>query len=947
MSENTNAAADLKHLEGDRNSMKKLKFLPVFSREGVHPFDELEWELRDAQITNEKGEVIFEQKDVEMPKHFTQLATNVVVSKYFKGTMGTPERESSLRQVISRVANTITDWGIKDGYFAEDGDPETYRAELTSLLVNQYMAFNSPVWFNVGVEETPQCSACFINSVEDKMESILDLAKTEGMLFKFGSGAGSNLSPLRSSFEGMSGGGQASGPVSFMKGFDAFAGVIKSGGKTRRAAKMVILNVDHPDIIGFIESKVKEERKAHALIKMGYEADFNGEAYSSIFFQNANHSVRATDDFMRALEEGREWNTRAITTGKVVETHKASDIMKRITEAAWETGDPGLQFDTTINDWHTCPNTARINASNPCSEYMFLDDSACNLASLNLMKFRREDGSFDIELFRAAVRITITAQEIIVSNASYPTPAIARNSYDFRPLGLGYANLGALLMSLGLPYDSSEGRAYAATITALMHGEAYRTSAEIAGVTGPFKYYKKNHRPFLRVMHKHADAVSRIDSTRVPKPLLEAVEDVYAEMLHLGESNGFRNAQATVLAPTGTIAFMMDCDTTGIEPDIALVKYKKLVGGGMLKIVNRTVPLALKTLGYEAKIAEGVVHYIEENDTIEGAPGLRPDHLPVFDCAFKPFKGDRSIHYMGHVRMMAAVQPFLSGAISKTVNMPNNATTDDIRGAYVEAWKLGLKAIAIYRDGCKASQPLSTKTEANAGEVVAEKKVDVKRAARKKLPDERKSITHKFSVGGHEGYITVGEYEDGKPGEIFVVMSKEGSAISGLMDSFATSISIALQYGVPLSVLVRKFIHTRFEPSGFTNNRQIPIAHSVMDYLFRWLALKFLPPEEHGISTPDEDIDSDLIESDQKAIEAASGTGDGNGNGSSKESKGEKLSADVMREAQRVIDQVEREEHFVAVNQSDAPPCATCGSIMVRNGSCYKCLNCGTTSGCS
>ncbi|MFH0881879.1 MAG: vitamin B12-dependent ribonucleotide reductase [bacterium] len=947
MSADTNVSTNLRQPTGSRNSMTSLKFQHHFSNEGAYPFDQLEWELRDAQITNEKGEVIFEQKAVEMPKHFTQLATNVVVSKYFKGTMNTPERENSLRQVVGRVANTITDWGIKDSYFASDEDAETYRSELTALLVNQYMAFNSPVWFNVGVEEYPQCSACFINSVEDKMESILDLAKTEGMLFKFGSGTGSNLSPLRSSFEGMSGGGQASGPVSFMKGFDAFAGVIKSGGKTRRAAKMVILNVDHPDIIDFIDSKVKEERKAHALIKMGYEADFNGEAYSSIFFQNANHSVRVTDEFMRALEEDREWETRAITTGKVVETHKTSDIMKRITEAAWETGDPGLQFDTTINEWHTCPSTARINASNPCSEYMFLDDSACNLASLNLMKFRREDGSFDIELFRAAVRITITAQEIIVGNASYPTPAIARNSYDFRPLGLGYANLGALLMSLGLPYDSAEGRAYSATVTALMHGEACRTSAEIAGVTGPFKYYKKNRRPFLRVMHKHADAVSRIDSTRVPKPLLEAVEDVYTDMLQLGEKNGFRNAQTTVLAPTGTIAFMMDCDTTGIEPDIALVKYKKLVGGGMLKIVNRTVPLALKTLGYNAKTAEEVVHYIEENDTIEGAPGLKPEHLPVFDCAFKPFKGDRSIHYMGHVRMMAAVQPFLSGAISKTVNMPNSATTEDIRGAYSEAWKLGLKAIAIYRDGCKASQPLSTKTEEKAGEAVAEKKVEVKKAARRKLPDERKSITHKFSVGGHEGYVTVGAYEDGKPGEIFIVMSKEGSAISGLMDSFATSVSIALQYGVPLSVLVRKFIHTRFEPSGFTNNRQIPIAHSVMDYLFRWLALKFLPPEEHGISTPDEELDTDLMASDQKAIEAVSGDGNGHGNGNGKDDKGEKMTVDVMREAQRVIDQVEREEHFVAVNQSDAPPCTTCGSIMVRSGSCYKCLNCGTTSGCS
>jgi len=928
--------------------MTGMKFQHTFSREGVHPFDEIEWEKRTAQITNEKGEVIFEQKDVEMPKHFTQLATNVVVSKYFNGTMDTPERETSLRQVVSRVANTITNWAAGDGIFASDEDAEIYRLELTGMLVKQYMAFNSPVWFNVGVEEHPQCSACFINSIQDTMESILDLAKTEGMLFKFGSGAGSNLSPLRSSFEGMSGGGQASGPVSFMKGFDAFAGVIKSGGKTRRAAKMVILNIDHPDILDFIECKVKEERKAHALIKMGYDADFNGEAYSSIFFQNANHSVRVMDEYMHALEEDGEFNTRAVKGGRVVETYKASDIMKKITEAAWETGDPGLQFDTTINDWHTCPNTDRINASNPCSEYMFLDDSACNLASLNLMRFRNQDGSFDEALFRAAVRITITAQEAIVGNASYPTSAIERNSHLFRPLGLGYANLGALLMSLGLPYDSPEGRAYAATLTSLMHGEAYRTSAELAGVVGTFKAYKKNQRPFLRVMHKHADAVSRIDSTKVPKELLESVEDVYQEMLALGEKNGFRNAQATVLAPTGTIAFMMDCDTTGIEPDIALVKYKKLVGGGMLKIVNRTVPLALQTLGYDEKTAESIIQYIDENDTIEGAPGLKAEHLAVFDCAFKPFKGDRSIHYMGHVRMMAAVQPFISGAISKTVNMPRNATQDEIAQTYSEAWKMGLKAIAIYRDGCKASQPLSTKTEEkNAAEAPAEKKPEPKRTPRRKLPDERKSITHKFSVGGHEGYITVGTYEDGKPGELFIVMSKEGSAISGLMDSFATSVSIALQYGVPLGVMVRKFIHTRFEPSGFTNNRQIPIAHSVMDYIFRWLALKFLPPEEHGLSTPDDDIE--LEESDQKVIAAVSSadSGDGNGNGGGKGSKSEKIVDEVMREAQKVIDQVEKEEQFVAVNQSDAPPCATCGSIMVRNGSCYKCLNCGTTSGCS
>lgn len=946
MPDNTNTSLRESGAKSDAKVLKGLTFSPFFAKKDVHPFDDIEWEKRDANITNEKGEVIFEQKGIEMPKHFSQLATNVVVSKYFKGTMGTPERENSLRQVVGRVADTMTDWGIKDGYFASEDDAKVFRHELTFLLVNQYMSFNSPVWFNVGVEDHPQCSACFINSVEDTMESILDLAKTEGMLFKFGSGAGSNLSPLRSSYEGMTHGGQASGPVSFMKGFDAFAGVIKSGGKTRRAAKMVILNVNHPDIVDFIECKTREERKAKSLIKAGYDPSFNGEAYSSIFFQNANHSVRVTDDFMKAVQNDDEFSTRKVTDPTVaVDTYRARDLMKKIAENAWETGDPGLQFDTTVNDWHTCAKTDRIYASNPCSEYMFLNDSACNLASLNLMKFRKADGTFNVEAYRSAVRTTITAMEIIVSNASYPTKKIEENSHKFRPLGLGYANLGALLMSLGLPYDSAEGRAYAATVTALMHGEAYRTSAEIAGVTGPFVTYKKNARPFMRVVRKHANAVELIDSTKVPAEFLDQVENVYDEMIHLGEKNGFRNAQVTVLAPTGTIAFMMDCDTTGIEPDIALVKYKKLVGGGMLKIVNRTVPMALNRLGYDAKTAEAIVSYIDENDMIEGAPGLKPEHLPIFDCAFKPFKGDRSIHYMGHIRMMGGVQPFLSGAISKTVNMPNTATVDDIQHAYIESWQLGLKAVAIYRDGCKASQPLNTKQD-DAKEETAVAKAP-KRIGRRKLPDERTSITHKFSVGGHEGYITVGCYLDGKPGEIFITMAKEGSSISGLMDSFATSISIALQYGVPLNVLVRKFIHTRFEPSGFTNNRQIPIAHSVMDYLFRWLALKFLPPEEHGLSTPDSEADVLEVEDEAAAPQPAVGAPKpSNGNGSSKGEE-DAYSQRIMEEARKLIDQTDTNEQFVAVNQSDAPPCSTCGSIMVRNGSCYKCLNCGTTSGCS
>ncbi len=930
-------------------SKKGIKIQRQFSSDESKPFDRIAWEKRTAQITNEKGEVIFEQGDVEMPDYFSLLATNVVVSKYFKGAMGTPQREHSLKQLIGRVSGTIAKWGKKDGYFATEKDGERFHDELASLLVGQFLSFNSPVWFNVGVEERPQCSACFINSVDDTMESILTLSKTEGMLFKYGSGTGTNLSSLRSSYENITGGGIASGPVSFMRGFDAFAGVIKSGGKTRRAAKMVILNADHPDIFKFVECKVVEERKAYALIRQGYDAGVNGEAYGSVFFQNANHSVRITDDFMHSLLRGNGWSTRAVTDReKIIQTFPAEELMDKIIECAWETGDPGLQFHTTINDWHTCPNTAPINASNPCSEYMFLDDSACNLASLNLLKFRGEDGEFDVESMRHAVRIAIIAMEIIIENASYPTKEIERNSHEFRPLGLGYANLGALLMSRGLPYDSEDGRAYAATVTAIMHGEAYRTSAEIASQIGPFKGYARNRRPFLRVMRKHANALAKIERKRVPQYMIEKAEVIYDEMLSHGEKHGYRNAQVTVLAPTGTIAFMMDCDTTGIEPDIALVKYKKMVDGGMLKIVNHSVPVALRRLGYDDKTAEQIVSYLDENETIEGAPGLKPEHLPVFDCAFKPFKGDRSIRYMGHIRMMAVVQPFLSGAISKTVNMPNDITTKDIHEAYVASWQLGIKAIAIYRDGCKASQPLNTSQDSSDEEAEAKER---KRVARKKLPDERKSITHKFSVGGHEGYITVGMYVNEKPGELFITMSKEGSTISGLMDSFATATSIALQYGVPLNVLVRKFIHMRFEPSGFTNNKHIPIAHSVMDYIFRWLALKFLPPEEHGLSQPEKD---DTIEQPDAVpgneAENAEGAVADNKSKVKKDNGHDKKQGnheEVMAEARRIVMQVKEIESFVAVNQSDAPPCPTCGAIMVRSGSCYKCINCGATSGCS
>ncbi|MDZ7374444.1 MAG: vitamin B12-dependent ribonucleotide reductase [candidate division KSB1 bacterium] len=898
---------------------------PYFSSPGVHPFDEIEWEKRDAVIIGEDGKVVFEQRNVEVPKEWSQLATNVVASKYFYLDRKTGQRESSLRQLVDRVARTITTWGQRDGYFADENEAEIFYRELVWLLVHQYGSFNSPVWFNVGVEEKPQCSACFINSVQDTMESILDLAKIEGMLFKYGSGAGVNLSPLRSSKEPLSSGGKASGPVSFMKGFDAFAGVIKSGGKTRRAAKMVILNIDHPDILEFIWSKANEEKKAWALIDAGYDGSFDGEAYRSVFFQNANHSVRVTDEFMRAVEEDGVWQTRYVLTGEVADTYRARDLMRAIAEAAHICGDPGLQFDTTINAWHTCPNSGRINASNPCSEFMFLDDTACNLASLNLMRFRRPDGEFDVEAFRRAVDIFITAQEIIVDNASYPTPKIQQNSHDFRPLGLGYTNLGALLMARGLPYDSDAGRAYAAAITALMTGEAYRWSAVLASKMGPFPKFELNREPMLRVIEKHRAALDGIPKDLVPEELLVAARNAWDQALVIGREYGFRNAQTTLLAPTGTISFMMDADTTGIEPDIALVKYKKLVGGGVLKIVNRTVPEALRRLGYSEKQIKAITNYINRNDTIEGAPELKPEHLPVFDCAIKPPSGVRSIHYMGHIRMMAAVQPFLSGAISKTVNLPNEVTAEDIGKVYMEAWKLGLKAIAVYRDGSKRTQPLVTKSVEKKSEAAEKESF---RPIRRRLPPERKAITHKFSVAGHEGYITVGMYEDGTPGEIFIVMAKEGSTISGLMDCFATAISLALQYGVPLRVLVDKFAHTRFEPSGFTSNPQIPFAKSIMDYIFRWLALKFLKPEE---APPEAKEDESELFGEASPVGRAAGTA----TGEPLPSPGEELG------------NLRDQETLIFETQADSPPCPECGSIMIRSGSCYKCINCGETSGCS
>jgi ribonucleoside-diphosphate reductase alpha chain len=897
---------------------KGLEFRRYFTREGISPYDSVQWEYRTAAITGEGGEVIFEQKDVEVPRTWSMTATNIVASKYFHGTLGTPERETSVRQLIGRVASQITKWGIEGGYFASEHDSMIFHDELVYLLVNQNMAFNSPVWFNCGIEPRPQCSACFINSVEDTMGSILDLAKTEGMLFKWGSGTGSNLSPIRSSKEQLSGGGIASGPVSFMKGFDAFAGVIKSGGKTRRAAKMVILNVGHPDIVEFINSKANEEKKAWVLLDNGYGGGVDGEAYSSIFFQNANHSVRVTDEFMHAVVNDGEWSTRAIVTNEVVETHKARGLMRQIAESAYICGDPGMQYDTTVNRWHTSKNTAPINASNPCSEYMFLDDSACNLASLNLMKFldKTNNDRFDIESFRKAVDITITAQEIIVGFASYPTKKIEINSHDYRPLGLGYANLGALLMAQGIAYDSDYGRDYAAAITAMMTGEAYLQSAKIAGELGPCAGFDVNRKPFLDVIRMHRDSAKRINRNNVPAEMYDAVWSIWSDAVDLGVLHGYRNAQASVLAPTGTIGFMMDCDTTGIEPDLALVKYKKLVGGGTIKIVNNTVPAALRKLGYDDPSVKAIVDYVNDKGTIEGAPGLNPAHLPVFDCAFKPTNGTRSIQYMGHLKMMGAVQPFISGAISKTVNLPSAVTVEEIEQAYIEGWRLGLKAVAVYRDGSKRTQPLNTSaTSDKKKEAVAET-----RPVRRHLPVERHSITHKFSVAGHEGYLTIGMYEDGTPGEIFIVMAKEGSTLSGVMDSFATTCSMALQYGVPLKVLVDKFSHTRFEPSGFTSNPQVPYAKSIMDYIFRYLASKFLPAQEAkalGVQIEEPPLTPLAVQAPPAPASTTAAAAPS------------------------------RKGALVDIEDRDAPVCFECGSLMVRNGACYKCLNCGSTSGCS
>ncbi|MBS1822288.1 MAG: vitamin B12-dependent ribonucleotide reductase [Acidobacteria bacterium] len=1078
-----------------------LSFSRHFTRPGVSPFDEIVWELRDAVIQDFKGKTIFEQKNVEVPADWSMTATNIVASKYLHGQIGTDERETGVRALITRVAESIRDWGVEGGYFASAQDADTFYAELCHLLLNQKVAFNSPVWFNVGCDRLepnsdaqnwhwnphtcaiefsvtgyrkPQCSACFINSVTDSLDSILTLAKTEGMLFKWGSGTGSNLSNIRGSMETLSGGGTASGPLSFMRGFDAFAGVIKSGGKTRRAAKMVILNVDHPDIIDFIECKQKEEAKAYTLVQAGYDGSGpDSEAYSSIFFQNANNSVRVTDEFMAAVEADTVFSTRTVKNRLPVKEYRARDIMNKIAEATWQCGDPGMQYDTTINRWHTSKNSGRINASNPCSEYMFLDDSACNLASFNLLKFLTPGGQFDVASYRHGIAVVTTAMEIIVDAAGYPTESIAKNSHDYRPLGLGYANLGALLMAFGLPYDSDAGRDFAATVTSILCGDAYWQSSRIAELCPPLGAatpltqqahiaggacpgFYVNREPFLDVIRMHRAEVNRIGASfDSPEPfvapqldeLIEASRHSWDGALAHGERFGYRNSQVTVLAPTGTIGFMMDCDTTGIEPDLALVKYKKLVGGGMIKIVNNTVPSALFKLGYTNAEVDAIVSYIDATGTIEGAPAVKPEHLAVFDCSFKASKGTRSIHYMGHIKMMSATQPFLSGAISKTVNLPQDATVDDIAEAYIESWRQGLKAVAIYRDNSKGSQPLnvsgadgkalkekdavsdnslSSRSEAEGSAVLAaaEARLNAQaqqivalesqiktiteaatknadspdaqsppRAVRHRLPAERASVTHKFGLSGHEGYITVGLYPNGQPGEIFIRMAKEGSTVSGLMDSFATAVSLALQHGVPLRVLCEKFAHTRFEPSGWTGNEQIGYAKSIMDYIFRWLQIRFLSgqqlslfaglapqqavPVEGSVLAPGNHVISSLTAgADHKdgysvteqrpaslpgiyaetytttppqqgiAPDATASSFDPAGSSllSSRSAAGGSASPLAMED--RGIYHAANALKSM-VDMGDAPSCSTCGAIMTRNGSCYRCMECGSTSGCS
>ena len=976
-------------VRGNRSGLKiESRFCPSSVSD---PFETTQWQTRSAAIKDENGKVLFEQTNCEIPASWSQLATNVVVSKYFYGDPKNPkEREYSVKQLIHRVTRTIADWGLQDGYFDQPADAERFYRDLTWLCLHQYGSFNSPVWFNVGLfqqykvmgtkcnwhynvergeleqpenpYEYPQASACFIQSVDDNMEDIMRLAGSEAMLFKFGSGTGTDLSTIRSSRERLSGGGKPSGPLSFMRVYDQIAAVVKSGGKTRRAAKMQSIKVWHPDVMDFIECKWKEEQKAHALIREGYESNFNGEAYSSVMFQNANLSVRVTDDFMQAVRDDQIWSTRWISEKCKDEPpkYRAREVLNRMSECAWHCGDPGVQYDTTINKWHTCPNSGRINASNPCSEYMFLDNTACNLASINLMKFRRNDGSFDYQGFMAACRLFFIAQEILVDHAAYPTDRIAYNSHLFRPLGLGYSNLGSLIMTNGAGYDSAMAHGMCGSITALLHGAANLTSAEMAGVVGPFAEYSENAEPMMRVMQMHRNAVEQIPDAG-PRYLKDAARELWDKVLEAGRKNGFRNAQATVLAPTGTISFMMDCDTTGIEPDIALVKYKQLAGGGMLKIVNGSVPLGLLNLGYTPEQVEDIEKYIDKQDTIEGAPHIKDEHLPVFDCAFTPANGTRSIRWQAHVEMMAAAQPFLSGAISKTVNMPSDTTVKDIADAYYWGWELGLKAIAIYRDGSKQSQPLSTKSESKKAEEAEAAKVVEKvvyKARRERLPDTRNSVTHKFSIAGHEGYINVGLYPDGRPGEVFITMAKEGSTIGGLMDSFGTAISLSLQYGVPLEVLVNKFSHTRFEPNGHTTNPDIRIAKSVVDYIFRWMGLTFLAGYRE-----EQKAKAELISGNEpKSVTAKPATESASESNRTESNRTESIRTESIRTEARFVSHEDKSPGWAITStavredsrgeqfsrfQSDAPACDNCGSVTVRNGNCYLCHNCGNSLGCS
>jgi ribonucleoside-diphosphate reductase alpha chain len=935
----------------------------LYTTPGVHPFETVQWERRDARIGH-GDRVAFEQRDVEFPKSWSQNATNIVAQKYFRGQLDSPARESSVKQMVGRVAGTIAAWGCEGGYFATEEDGEAFEAELTHILLHQMAAFNSPVWFNVGFEERPQCSACFILSVQDTMESILEWNTKEGMIFRGGSGSGINLSRIRGSMEPLAKGGTASGPVSFMRGADSWAGTIKSGGKTRRAAKMVVLDIDHPDIREFIWCKAKEEDKAQALRDAGFDMSIDGEGFNSIQYQNANNSVRITDEFMRAVADDGEWRLTARSTGEPVgEPIKARELMREIAQAAWRCADPGVQYDTTINRWHTCPASGRINASNPCSEYMHVDDSACNLASLNLMRFRRADGTLDVESFEHTVDVLLLAQEIVVSPSSYPTGEIAANARAFRQLGLGYANLGAYLMSNGMPYDSEEGRGTAAAITALMTGRAYRRSAEVAAAIGPYERYPENREAHNGVMAMHRDAAHAIAPESCSDgELLAAAQHSWDEAVKLGEEYGYRNAQATVLAPTGTISFLMDCDTTGVEPDFSLVKFKELVGGGQMTIVNRTVPLALQTLGYNEQQIEQIEAHLAEHGTIVGAPGLGEEHMPVFDVAV----GERAISHMGHLKMMGAVQPFISGAISKTVNMPQDSTAEDIADAYTQAWHLGVKALAIYRDGSKTAQALRTDAQDEKGagasaeespdvDSLVEEAVGKALAAagprRKRMPRERQSITHKFSIGGHEGYITAGMYEDGTVGEIFLTdIGKEGSTLRGMMNSYATAISIALQYGVPLETLVQKFSYMRFEPEGITSNPEIPFAKSMPDYIMRWLASRFMSTdaqEELGILTPAvrarklaQEAAQSVQSSDTAGPRDAGAPGDGTQGASASGATGTSTPpASALTDSPPVVP--------AKLQGLDlGPACSQCGGMMQRTGSCYTCSSCGNNTGC-